>query len=293
MQKQIEDILENSSGMFGVAIKHLQTGEEVVINGDRLFQLASVFKLPILATLFKEVEDQRISLSDRVELSLDDRVPGSGVLKELDAGTKITVKDLATLMIIISDNMATDKLLQLIGKQKIQSFMTELGFDHLFIQHSCWELLALSVGMNPVPYTKEKFTKISTLIEGGKFDPNSNVFKENKQNNVSTVIDLNGLLEKILLRKGFTEYASNGILDILSRQQLRQRLPHLLSPSVKIAHKTGTIGGTVNDSGIIFLPNEQGELIISVLSTGNTSVEDGAQIIAKIARIAVDYYSQL
>src|SRR4051794_34301562 len=111
MQEQIEGILQTVSGTFGVAIKHLQTGQEVAINGQRRFQLASVFKLPILATLFKEVEENHITLSDRVKLTKQERVPGSGVLKELDEGTDLSIKDLAVLMIIFSDNMATDKLL--------------------------------------------------------------------------------------------------------------------------------------------------------------------------------------
>lgn len=291
MQKQIEEILQTASGTFGVAIKHLQTGEEVVVNGQRLFQLASVFKLPILAALFNEVEKGRLALSDRIELTLKDRVPGSGVLKELDAGTNISVKDLAMLMIIISDNSATDKLLQLIGKETVQSFMKELGLEKIFVCHSCWELLALSVGKQPVPYSEEAYDEITSLLDQGKFDGDSLVFQESEQNNVATVTDLNQLLEKILLRQGVSEFSANGILEILLKQQLNQRIPFLLPSFAKVAHKTGTVGGTVNDSGIIYLPNDRGELLISALSGGNASVHEGAHTIAKIAEAAYSHFA--
>lgn len=292
MQNQIEQLLNETKGTFGVAIKHLEKEEELLVNGHTLFPLASVFKIPILVTLFKEVVSNRIQLSDRVQLSKSDRVPGSGVLKELDEGTNVSVKDLATLMIIISDNMATDKLLQLIGVETVQEYMKELGLENLDIHHSCWDLLSLSVGKYPEPYTTERYEYYTNLLNAGKFDYDSIVFQEVKGNNVSTVKEMNNLLEIIVRNDGLLQKSSKEILDILFRQQLRQRIPSQLPEGTKVAHKTGTIGGTVNDSGIIYLPYQKGTVLITVLSKGNSTMDEGARVIGKIARLAYDHYTR-
>lgn len=291
MRNEIEDILKESNGKFGVAIKHLEKEEEFSINGDTLFPLASVFKIPILVTLMKEVAAGRINLTDRVQFKNSDRVPGSGVLQELDEGTNVSVKDLAMLMIIISDNMATDKLLNLIGIETVQEYMKELGLENLDIHHSCWDLLSLCVGKEPEPYTSEQYDCLTSLLNSGKFDYNSSVFQEIKGNNVSTVKDMNTLLEKIVRNDGLPEDSSKQILDILLRQQLRQRIPNQLPVGTKVAHKTGTIGGTVNDSGIIFLPDQKGTVLITVLSKGNSTMDEGARVIAQIARAAYNHYT--
>src|SRR5699024_4805105 len=104
LQQKIEDIIQETSAIFGVSIKHTETKEEVNINEDKLFQMSSVFKVPILMTLYEKVFNGEIDLTERVKITEEDRVPGSGVIQEMDPGIEVTIKDLATMMIIVSDN---------------------------------------------------------------------------------------------------------------------------------------------------------------------------------------------
>lgn len=293
MHKELDKILTETKGTFGIAIKHLERDEETIINGDKFFQLASVVKVQILTTLMHEVGKGNLDLSERITIKNTDKVPGSGVLKEMDEGMTVTIKDLATLMIIISDNMATDKLLKIVGVENVNRYMNELGLEQLSIDYSIWKLLALSAGLEAEPQTLEKYAEITLRLNdraNWEIKSHNPIFQENSANNTATVIEFNRLLEKIQLSDGIPESESTQILDILSRQQVRQRLPRLLPEGTKVAHKTGTIGKTANDAGIIYLPDNKGTLIITIFSEGNESLDEGAAIISKISLAAFEYY---
>ncbi|WP_232699958.1 serine hydrolase [Brevibacillus daliensis] len=286
LKQKLESVIQGASGTFGVAVKHLQTNETATINGERLFQLASTFKIPILATLYRDVQEGKISLTQRIKITEEDLVPGSGVIQQLDSGVEVTVKDLAMLMIIVSDNLATDRILKLVGTDETTSYMRELGLEKTYIRHSCWDLLSLSVGLKPEPYSQEALKRITAW----KFDPNSIAFQSDPENNVGTPHDMAKLAELIATRKIISEDACEGMMEILFRQQFNSRLPYYLPPEAKVAHKTGTLASVVNDVGIIYLPYHKGMFTIAVLSEGNLTLEEGERTIGRLARVAYDHF---
>ncbi len=286
LQQKLEQVLGDVTGTFGVFVKHLQTGETASINGDRLFQLASVFKIPILATLYRDVEAGKLSLSQRIKITREDHVPGSGVLQELDLGVEVTVKDLAMLMIIVSDNLATDQLLKLVGTEQVMAFMRELGLEQTYIHHSCWDLLSLSVGMEPQPYSPEAWERITAW----QFDKNSIVFQTDPRNNAATPADMSRLVEMIANKQVVSEAACDGMLDILFRQNFNSRLPYMLPAEAKVAHKTGSLGGVINDVGVVYLPEDKGSFAIAVLSQDNPTTEEGERTIGRLAKAAYDHF---
>lgn len=292
MRAEIERILEKAEGEFGVAIKHLETGEELTINGDKPYPLASVVKIPILVALCNEAAAGNMDLYDKVQLHEQERIPGSGVLKELVPGTEVTLKDLATLMIIISDNMATDKLLQLLGIDLVNSHMEKLGLPQLSIQLTIWELLAYCVGIDSSAYSEEVFDEVSHLLDMEKEDVPvpAQLHKKVTELNTGSVNSLNLLLEKIENCDGIQETASQQIIQILQKQQYNRRIPRQLPGTMKVAHKTGTLRGVVNDVGIMYLPDEKGRVVISILSEGNPTTEAGDDVISQISNEVYNYF---
>ncbi|MGG1661159.1 serine hydrolase [Brevibacillus sp. NRS-1366] len=286
LQQKLEDVVRDVSGTFGVSVKHLQTGEAASMNEDQLFQLASTFKIPILAALYRDVEAGRLSLEQRVKINEEDQVPGSGVLQELHMGMEVTVKDLAMLMIIVSDNLATDQLLKLVGTERVAAYMRELGLEQTHIHHSCWDLLSLSVGMVPQAYSRETLEQILAW----EFDPDSIVFQADPRNNAATPADMARLVEMIATKQVISESACGGMLDILFRQQFNSRLPYMLPDKAKVAHKTGTLGGVVNDVGIVYMPDNKGAFSIAVLSKDNPTMEEGERTIGRLSRAAYDHF---
>lgn len=289
-QQAVEEVLKDAPGIYGIAAVHLETGESAGHLDDELFQLASAFKIPIIATLMREVEAGRIRLDQRVTLKWEDRVPGSGILQELDAGATLTVKDLATLMTIVSDNYATDQLLELIGGiDKVNEHMHELGLTQIHLLQNCWELLNHCVGMNEQAPSEAGFDEFMRREESGNYEIIHDVSLPTRDNNVATPAELNRLLIMIGRKEILTDSSCELILDILRRQHYNSRLPHLLPEGTKVAHKTGTVNAVVNDAGIIYLPEEKGRIAITALSREITD-KDAAEL--TIARVAKTIYDQ-
>ena len=288
-QQVLEEVLTDSPGVFGVAVTHLETGKSAGNLDDQLFQLASAFKIPIMVTLMREVEAGKLRLDQRVTLKRDERVPGSGVLQELDAGAALTVKDLATLMTIVSDNYATDLVLELIGGiEQVTAHMHELGLKDIHLRHTCWQLLNHCVGMNEPAPSAAGFDEYERREDTGEYEIILDVSQPTLENNVATPADLNRLLIMIAQKEILTPASCELMLDILRRQQYNSRLPFLLPEGTKVAHKTGTVNAVVNDAGIIYLPKGKGAIAITVLSRGVTEKSAAELTIARVAKAIYD-----
>lgn len=290
LQQKIESYINDVDATFGIYIKHLQTGEEVNVNSERLFQMASVFKVPILATLYDLIYQGKIDEHERIKILEEDLVPGSGVIQELEPGVELTIKDLAMLMIIVSDNLATDKLLHMIGAKNVENKMREIGIENIYIEHSCWDLLRLSAGLPEKPHSKEFSDEIIDRLIMGEVDWDSIVFKEDPRNNVSTPKDMCLLLEKIAKNEFVSEACCEDIRNIMFRQQYKQRIGGLLPRGTKVASKTGSLGTMFNDAGIVYLPDGKGEYVMTVFSIGHDLDYQGNEPIAKISRLAYDHF---
>jgi len=287
-QQAVEEVLRDAQGEFGVAVSHLESKEKAGHRQNELFQLASVFKIPILVTLMREVEAGRISLQQRVVLKAEERVPGSGVLQELDPGAHLTVKDLATLMIVVSDNYATDMLLGLIGQEKVEAHMHELGLESFSLPHNCWQLLNRCVGMEEPHPSPAAYAEYERREETGDYEILFDVTEPTPQNNVCTPEDLNRLLTSIHNREILSPASCELILAILLRQKYNSRLPLLLPERIRVAHKTGTVNNVVNDAGIIYLPQGKGTIVISVLSRKVQEIHAAERTIARLAKAVCD-----
>ncbi|MGE5704070.1 MAG: serine hydrolase [Clostridia bacterium] len=290
LQEKLEGVVADNPATFGVVVKHLDTHEEARINDSSYFQLASTFKVPILAALFRDAEAGRLSLAQRVRLEADDRVPGSGVLKEFDVGAEVSLKDLAMLMIIVSDNLGTDKVLEFVGIERVDAYMKELDLRDISIKYSCWDLLSLGCGMEVKQKNAAHYQELNRQLEKNGVDETSVIFQPIPENNVATPKDMSRLLELIATKKLGCEETCDGILAIMKRQQLRNRIPYLLPDTTVVACKSGTIGSVVNDVGIVYLPQDRGAFTIAALSTGNQTRSEGERTIARLARTAYEHF---
>lgn len=290
LQDELEDVVKDVSGTFGVAVKHVGTGESADINGEDLFQTASACKVAILATLFNEIEKGDLSLKDRLKLGNKDLVPGSGVFQQFDLGLEVTVKDLAMMMIIVSDNQGTDKILDLVGKDKVNRFTASLGLNSMHLEHTIWELLWGYADLPPEEKNAQTYIELDRITEAGDDFSASPIFDMNRPNNVSSPYDMNRLLEQLTNKTLISGAASDKMLEILKSQQLDHRLPYLLPDVAEVANKTGTIGSVVNDVGMVDLPENKGCFVISVFSRGSATHMEAEQTIAHLSKTAYDHF---
>src|ERR1700737_3752159 len=112
LEAQIQDVDQHLDGVMGVAIEDLTTGEHFQLNGDEVFAQASSIKITVLANLYLQAQQGKLKLTDLYTVQSTDLVPDSDIMGELTPGvTRITLRDLATIMVAVSDNSATNVLI--------------------------------------------------------------------------------------------------------------------------------------------------------------------------------------
>ncbi len=263
----IDAAISRIEATVGVAARHLETGREIQHNADDVFFTASTLKVPVLVELYRQVDRGIVDLNRRVELTQDMRVPGSGILKEMDAGLNPTLHDLAMLMIIISDNTATDILYDLVGRDNLNDTMRELGLHKTRIPMTVRQLLFSVVGLDPEnpdhTYERcaERLFNEAYVPDAAGYDPD--------RSDVSSPADMCRLLELLYSVDFLSPASREGALDILKRQQLRTVIPYALPVGTTVAHKTGFYLGVRADVGIVCSPT--GPYTVAIMAKHVTS----------------------
>jgi beta-lactamase class A len=298
LKNQIEGVIQGVEGEVGVAVKHLESGRELYVNGDVYFPMASVFKLPILVEVLSQINEGKFDLEEEISIQKKDQHLGSGMLSDLTApGIKLSVRNLINLMMMISDNSATDVLLTKVGAENVTKRLRQYGLEDISVNRTCQRLIMDYLGLE---YDRYKDLPLEKLVETYRKERKENpeAFKEagRKFSQVlkdqSTPRAMNKLLELIFKKEILDEKSCDFILSVMLKCQTgKRRIRGNLPQETKVAHKTGTIGGTVNDSGIIFLPDGLGHVALTVftkdMSVPTKEVED---LIAQIARFVYDYF---
>ncbi len=297
VHRRIRSIASRLDGTMGVYVHAIATGETVAINADQPFQMASVFKIPILAELLSQVEAGQRSLDDRVTLTDEMKSPGSGVLKELSSGTTLTLRDLATLMIIVSDNTATDALLALVTKEAVNARLRACGLERTSVSMNCRELLYNLVGMDSADDTPEARRTALERLRRREIDPECRVYRDPGLN-MTTPHEMGRLLEAVVAptlngagggNGALSPAVCRGMLDIMRRQQVRDRLPLLLPPNVEIAHKTGSVTRVSNDAAVLYAPKST--CVVTVFTRDLADDLKGRMAIAQVGRTVYDAYA--
>jgi len=289
LTSRLMSVIGCTSATVGLAARNLVTGEEVHVNSALVFPTASTFKVPLLLELLRQAEAGQVELGQRVEMPEGGRVFGSGVLKELDAGLQPTLRDLATLMIIVSDNWATDVLADLVGLDNVNRTLRAHGLEEINVVLNCGQILARAGGITSVRPTAEEMELARQRLESGGMAPDNPALSEGQDNNVATPRGFMRLLSMVAEGRYVSPWVSEQALEIMKKQQLRQRIPLLLPASVKVANKTGTLGPVRNDIAVIFGP--RAAVAMAVLTKGAADPVATDRVIAECARLVFEAWA--
>ncbi|MBX6722558.1 MAG: serine hydrolase, partial [Dactylosporangium sp.] len=227
---RIEELAASGGGRWGIAVEELGVPDpwRFSLHADEPFYAASVIKVPVMVAVYREAARGRFRLSDRVRLRPDDRVGGSGVLHALSPGLRLTVEDLVSLMIIVSDNTATNMAIDLVGREAVRETMAHYGMTN-----------------------SRFFNKLQVVPE------------EIEGRNTVTAADMVRLYATIASGRAVSLAASERMVAILKAQQVRDGIGGLLpggdlpvgaAPPAEAATKSGWVTGIVHDTGLLFLP---------------------------------------
>jgi beta-lactamase class A len=144
LQARVEQLVASFPGTIGVFAHHEESGAEIAVNADRYFPMASTFKVPIMVQTFREVDAGRLSLDERFETRPDNRRLGSGLFTHMRSGLEPTLDDLLLLMIVVSDNQATDMILDRVPPATVTTGMRALGIDGIRVDRTVDGLLGIA-----------------------------------------------------------------------------------------------------------------------------------------------------
>lgn len=270
------------AGEMGIGVKTVWDRAATFIAPDRPFPMASVFKIPVLIELLLQVEEGRLRLDESVTVTDAMKSPGSGVLKELTSQPTLTLSDLAMLMIIISDNTATDILVDRVGAAAINRRLASLGLKVTRVVMTCRQLLFDIAGKPHGPFTPSARLEVEQILKTRERRFTGRAYADTN-NNVTTAREMIALLELLVTAGPLSTWVREQALHYLRRQQIRDRLPFHLPPGTDLAHKTGSIAGVRNDAGILFVP--RGPVLVCAFARDLTQDLDGTNAIAEVGRL--------
>ena len=297
--RQIKKLLRDAEGEVGIAVKHIESGQEFELAGRASYPMASVFKVPVLVEVMAQIKEGKLALDDEVGIQESDQHLGSGLLSSLTApGIKLSVRNLINLMMIHSDNSATDLLLAKVGAGNVNQRLRELGIEGISVDRSCQELIMDFVGLDYEKYKGLPLDQVTAELKKARsrnWEEHRLEVKKFGQNpeDQSTPLAMNRLLEKIFKKEILDRESCDFILSVMLRCQTGAgRIKGGLPEGTALAHKTGTIAGSVNDCGIIYLPDGAGHVVLTVFSKdfAETKTADVEDIIAGVARFVHDYF---
>jgi beta-lactamase class A len=255
---EIEKIAASHDGVMGVAIKDLTTGEEILINDQLTFPTGSSIKIPVLIELHKQAAEGKYKLTDQRWVEKKDQVGGSGVIVNFsDHTSQLSLSDLATLMIALSDNTATNMLIDQVGMANVNRTLDELGLKEIRLRRKMIDQPASARGDENTATPREAMT----------------------------------LMEKLYRGQVVNRQLSNDALKFLKLRK-SSPIPQLLPASVEIANKPGSVEGVACDWAVVYVPNRP--YAIAVMTNYN-GPDDGAadEAIAKVSKLAYDYFARL
>ncbi len=300
--QEITRLSSLSGGVVGLYAIHVESGKRIWQNDQVHFPMASSYKVPIALELLTKVDSGKYTLDQLIEIEKSDLHPGSGLIGDrfnwpgaVKPGLALSIRSLLELMLLISDNSATDVCLRLAGgPSSVNYCMKRLGIQGLRVDRPTSYLIAdwLGVNMNPsVAWSPVLFDSLERKLLPEETKMYSKKFDSDLKD-TSTPEAMSALLLKLYTQPILKAGSKMLLLDIMRRcESGLTRLKGSLPPGTEVMHKTGTIGMTTNDVGIITLPGDGGHVVISVfVKSSEKEIPERERVIAEISRAVYDYF---
>jgi beta-lactamase class A len=247
LESQIQEIDQHLDGVMGIAIEDLTTGDHFFLQENEVFAQASSIKITVLANLYLQAQQGKLKLTDLYTVQSVDLVPDSDIMNGLTPGvTRVTLRDLATMMVAVSDNSATNVLIDKVGMQNVNAMLDSLGLSHTRLRRKMMDLQAAKEG----------------------------------RENISTPREMMQLLDAIYHGKVLNKESTADFFKMLSTGKA-SFIPRDLPPDVKVANKPGELEAVRNDSGIVFV--EGRPYVICVMTGYLRNERDGEEAISKVS----------
>ncbi len=263
LRQAVAAVEQRLDGVMGVAILDLNSGQKLLIRPDEVFPQASSIKIAVLAELYHQAQQSahgvssKATLQDRYVMRAADIVPDSSILSGLTPEVStLTNRDLATIMVAVSDNSATNVLIDRVGMDNVVRLTESLGLAHTLLRRRMMDLQAAAQG----------------------------------RENISTPREMMELLEQLYRGKVIAPPLLDDFFNVLATNK-DSWIPRDLPAGLKIANKPGELEGVRNDSGVVFLKDRP--YVICIMATYLANERTGEEAITRISRLAFDLFDRL
>ena len=257
LEASIQDVDQHLDGVMGVAIEDLTSGDHYLLREDEVFAQASSIKITVLANLYLQAQQGKLKLTDLYTVQTSDLVPDSDIMNGLTPGvTRVTLRDLATMMVAVSDNAATNVLIDRVGMANVNAMLDTLGLTHTRLRRKMMDLEAAKQGRENISTPREMMTLLDAIYHGKVLDKESTAdfFKMLSTNKDSWI-------------------------------------PRDLPADLKVADKPGSLEAVRNDSGIVFV--EGRPYVICVMTSFLRNEREGEAAISKVSLEAWRLFDRL
>jgi beta-lactamase class A len=298
LEREIQRLAEVGGGVVGAAAIHVESGDRAALNPSEQFPMASTYKVPIAVQLLHRVDRGEIQLDEMVSLRPADLHPGSGTLTDLfnKPGVALSVRNLLELMMLISDNTATDICLRLAGgPDAVNRRLSALGIAGVRVDRPTLMLIMDAVGVGELPpeeeWNPDTFARLLRAVSTDARNQARRRFDEDPRD-TATPEGMARLLVRIQKKDCLAPDSAELLVDIMKRCRTgAARLRGMLPPGTVVANKTGTIARSTNDVGIISLPHGAGHVALAVfVKSSEKEPAHRERAIAEIARAVHDYF---
>jgi beta-lactamase class A len=257
LESSVQEIDQHLDGVMGVAIEDLTSGDHYFLHEDEVFAQASTIKIAVLANLYLQAEQGKLKLTDLYTVQSSDLVADSDIMNGLTPGvTRITLRDLATMMVAVSDNSATNVLIDRVGMSNVNAMLDSLGLAHTRLRRKMMDLQAAKEGRENISTPREMAMLLGAIYHGK------------------------------LLNKEFT----GEFFKVLSTNK-SSFLPRDLPADLKIANKPGELEAVRNDCGVVFV--EGRPYVICVMTAFLRNERDGEEAISQVSLAAWRMFDRL
>lgn len=257
LEETIRDVDSRLDGVVGVSILDLTSGETITYHADEVFPTASSIKVALLAELYRQNEQGKLKLSDTYVVNKADDVPDSTIFNGLTPGdTKLTLRDLAQMVVAVSDNSATNVLIDRVGMDNVNAMLRSLSLTHTKLQRKMMDVNAAKDG----------------------------------RENLASPREFTMLLEAIYRGKLFGQQTTSDFINLLATHK-ESPMQRALPDYVKVANKPGELDAVRNDIAIIYATNRP--FVISVMTSYLKNEREGEDAIGEITQAAYSYFDRL
>jgi beta-lactamase class A len=257
LESSIQEIDQHLDGVMGVAIEDLTSGDHYFLHEDEVFAQASSIKITVLANLYLQAQQGKLKLTDLYTVQASDLVPDSDIMNGLTPGvTRVTLRDLATMMVAVSDNSAANVLIDHVGMSNVNAMLDSLGLTHTRLRRKMMDLEAAKQGRENISTPHEMMTLLDVIYHG-----------------------------KVLDKESTADF-----FKVLSTNK-DSWIPRDLPADLKIANKPGSLEGVRNDSGIVFV--EGRPYVICVMTSYLRNERDGEEAISKVSLAVWQMFDRL